>query len=247
MQDISIQSHSGTLAGVIHQASSPDPDAALVICHGFRGSKDGGGRAIMLADAVAAIGVTVVRFDFTPHATLTQQIAEIKSVVEFCRECIGTQIFLLGRSMGGSAALSFAAQDGAVAGLCLWATPWNLEETFQLSLGVQHYQQLAKGEGVVLDDEYGQVSLTPHLIKDMQSYDLLDCVRQIGRIPIMILHGDHDTVVPLSQAKDIYRMAAGSRKLIVIEGGDHQFINHYEQAQRELLNWLKPLTSDKEE
>jgi putative redox protein len=246
MQDISIQSHSGTLGGVLHPAPDPESDAVLVICHGFRGSKDGGGRAIMLADAVAAIGVTVVRFDFTPHETLTQQIAEIGSVVEFCRECIGTRIFLLGRSMGGSAALSFAAQDGAVAGLCLWATPWNLAETFQLSLG-EYYHKLAQGEGVVLEDEYGRASLTPKLIEDMRHYDLLNCVREIGNTPILILHGDNDEIVPLRQAKTIYQLAAGPKRLTIIEGGDHQFTNHYEQSQRELLNWLKQTMSETKE
>lgn len=246
MQEISIQSNSGTLAGVLHPASDSESDAVLVICHGFRGSKDGRGRAIMLADAVAAIGVTVVRFDFTPHETLTQQIAEISSVVEFCRECIGTRIFLLGRSMGGSAALAFAAQDGAVAGLCLWATPWNLDETFQLSLG-EYYHKLARGEGVVLEDEFGRASLTPNLIEDMRRYDLLKCVREIGETPILILHGDNDEIVPLRQARDVYQLAAGPKRLTVIEGGDHQFINHYEQPQRELLNWLKQAMSKTEE
>jgi putative redox protein len=243
MQDISIQSHSGTLAGVLHPAPDPESDAVLVICHGFRGSKDGGGRAIMLADAVAAIGVTVVRFDFTPHETLTQQIAEIGSVVEFCRECIGSRIFLLGRSMGGSAALAFAAQDGAVTGLCLWATPWNLKETFQLSLG-DYYNKLAQGERVVLEDEYGRAHLAPKLIEDMAHYDLLSCVRKIGHTPILILHGDKDEIVPLRQAKDIYQLAAGPKHLTVIEGGDHQFVNHYEQPQRELLNWLRQAMSE---
>jgi putative redox protein len=200
----------------------------------------------MLADAVAAIGVTVVRFDFTPHETLTQQIAEISSVVEFCRECIGTRIFLLGRSMGGSAALAFAAQDGAVAGLCLWATPWNLDETFQLSLG-EYYHKLAQGEGVVLEDEYGRASLTPKLIEDMRHYDLLSCVREIGNTPVLILHGDKDEIVPLRQAKDIYQLATGPKRLTVIEGGDHQFTNHYEQSQRELLNWLKQTMSETKE
>lgn len=243
MQDISIQSNSGTLAGVLHPATDPESNSVLVICHGFRGSKDGGGRAIMLADAVAALGITVVRFDFTPHEPLTQQIAEIGSVVEFCRECIGTRIFLLGRSMGGSAALAFAAQDGAVAGLCLWSTPWNLVETFQLSLG-EYYHKLAQGEGVVLEDEYGRASLAPKLIEDMQHYDLLACVRKIGRTPVLILHGDHDTVVPLRQAQTIYQRAAGPKRLVVIEGGDHQFTSHYEQSQRELLSWLKQTLND---
>jgi putative redox protein len=238
MQDISIQSDSGVLSGVLHPAADPDSDAVLVICHGFRGSKDGGGRAIMLADAAASCGVTVVRFDFTPHETLTQQIAEIGSVVEFCRECIGSQIFLLGRSMGGSAALAFAAQDGDISGLCLWATPWNLNETFQLSLG-EAYHKLASGEGVIVEDEYGRAMLAPKLIEDMGRYDLRASVRALGNTPILILHGDKDDAVPLRQAKDIYQIAAGPKRFAVIEGGDHQFSINYEQPQRELLNWLK--------
>lgn len=238
MQDISIQSTSGTLAGVLHPASDSESDAVLVICHGFRGSKDGGGRAILLADAVAASGVTVVRFDFTPHETLSQQIAEIGSVVEFSRECIGSQVFLLGRSMGGSAALAYAAQDGAISGLCLWATPWNLNETFQLSLGEAYYK-LVNGEGVIVEDEYGQASLAPKLIEDMGRYDLRASVRAIGATPILILHGDKDDIVPHRQAKDIFQLAAGPKRLILIEGGDHQFTHNYEQPQRELLNWLK--------
>lgn len=238
MQEISIQSDFGTLAGVLHQAANPDSDAVLVICHGFRGSKDGGGRAIMLADAVAACGVTVVRFDFTPHETLTQQIAEIGSVVEFCRECIGSRIFLLGRSMGGSAALAYAAQDGDISGLCLWSTPWNLNETFQLSLG-EAYHKLASGEGVIVEDEYGRVTLAPKLIEDMGRYDLRACVQALDNTPLLILHGDKDETVPLRQAKDIFQIAAGPKRLAVIEGGDHQFLHHYEHAQRELLIWLK--------
>lgn len=237
MQEISIQSQSGTLSGVLHPAPD-ESNAVLVICHGFRGTKDGGGRAILLADAVAASGVTVVRFDFTPHETLSQQIAEISSVVEFCRECIGTQVFLLGRSMGGSAALAFAAQDGEISGLCLWATPWNLKETFQLSLG-DAYHRLARGERVVVDDEYGIASLAPKLLEDVENYDLRGCARALSATPVLILHGDKDEVVPLRQAKDLYQLASGPKRLTVIEGGDHQFANHYDIPQRELLNWLK--------
>ena len=243
MQEISIQSQSGTLSGVLHPATDPESNAVLVICHGFRGTKDGGGRAILLADAVAASGVTVVRFDFTPHETLSQQITEISSVVEFCRECIGTQVFLLGRSMGGSAALAFAAQDGEVSGLCLWATPWDLKETFQLSLGDAYYR-LARGERVVVDDEYGIVSLAPKLLEDIEHYDLRGCVQALGDTPVLILHGDKDEVVPLRQAKDIFQLASGPKRLTVIEDGDHQFVNHYEIPQRELLNWLKQTISE---
>lgn len=242
MQEISIQSSSGSLSGVLHPATDPESDTVLVICHGFRGSKDGGGRAILLSDAVAGCGISVVRFDFTPHETLSQQIAEIASVVEFCRECVGARILLLGRSMGGSAALAFAAQDGDIAGLCLWSTPWNLKETFQLSLGDAYYR-LARGEKVVVEDETGRAALAPKLIADFDRHDLLNCVRLLGSTPILVIHGDKDDIVPLRQAKDLFQLAAGPKRLAVIEGGDHQFSTNYEQPQRELLGWLRQLAN----
>ena len=158
-----------------------------------------------------------VRFDFTPHQPLSRQITEIRDVVTYCRQYLGRDIVLLGRSMGGSAALAFAAQDQDIRGLCLWATPYDLQETFRVSLG-NIYQRIESGEIIHIHDENGALTLSPEFIADFKLHNLSKCVEAIGGIPLLVVHGSHDTVVPLSQAENLYHAATDPKKLVVIQG-----------------------------
>ena len=227
----------GELAAVIHHSGVAQPGYVLVISHGFRGSKDGGGRAVQLAEKAAAQGFTVVRFDFSPQGMLTRQVAELTAVVEYCRVAWGGRVILIGRSMGGSASLAFAEKDQDIAGLCLWATPWNLVEIFRSALG-SGYDQLVAGDQLVLDDEYGLLVLQPEFIADFAQYDLLKSVKNLVGIPLLLVHGACDEVVPLRQAREIYAVAAQPKDLVIIPEADHQFVNTHQVTEGALLDWL---------
>lgn len=212
----------------------------LIMSHGFRGSKDGGGRAIMLADHAAHIGFTVIRYDFTPQQNLSLQVSELRTVVEYTRRKLGNSIYLLGRSMGGSASLAYAAQDSTIKGLCLWSTPWNLHETFRLALG-EGYRHLLAGVPFAADDAYGHVELSPEFVRDFANFDLLQSIRETGSMPLLVLHGTADAIVPLPQARKLYHEAGEPKQLTLIEGGDHQFSQHAAEAAAAVINWLKTL------
>jgi putative redox protein len=238
MNNILVSASSGKLSGVLHPSGALNNGLTVVMCHGFRGSKDGGGRAVKLAERIADLGLNVIRFDFTPYSNLTCQVREIADVVRYVRSNLSNGIILLGRSMGGSAALAYAAGKPDLAALCLWAAPWNLKETFRLALG-EHYDQLAAGTSVTLQDEYGCATLSPDLIKDFDCFDLLADVRRISHLPLLQVHGTADSIVPVCQAEEIHRVADGKKKLVLIEGGDHQFLQHAEQASEAVISWLK--------
>ncbi len=229
-----------SISAVIHPPVNCDETAnVLIISHGFRGSKEGGGRAILLADQAAAIGFTVVRYDFTPLQILSSQVLELGTVVDYARQSLGKTIYLLGRSMGGSASLALAAKNSSISGLCLWATPWNLHETFRLALG-DGYHRLATGEPFLIDDTYGQVELGPEFLQDFDKFDLLQSTREI-HTPLFILHGTADAIVPLHQAQELYHEANTPKKLELIEGADHQFSQHAAEATTAVINWLKTI------
>ncbi|MDR3560760.1 MAG: alpha/beta hydrolase [Negativicutes bacterium] len=225
------------LEAVVHTPGSPVTGYVLVFCHGFRGSKDGGGRAADLAEKAAHLGFTVLRFDFTPQQMLTRQVEELSAVVEYCRANLGRQVILFGRSMGGSASLAFAAVDRDLAGLCLWATPWNLDETFRLSLG-EGYGLLTAGTDFLAEDEWGPLHLTPEFIRDFANYDLLAAVGSLAGVPLLVVHGTDDAVVPLAQAEKLFETARQPKDIVVIPGGDHQFIGSHHIASSAVLDWL---------
>ncbi|MBP2634881.1 MAG: Serine aminopeptidase [Firmicutes bacterium] len=236
MEKFLIQLAQTELPCVFHPACQPSA-ATLIISHGFRGSKDGGGRAVRLAETLAAASFNVLRFDFTPQQNISRQLAELTAIIAYCRQTIGGQLFLVGRSLGGSTSLAAVAHDKSIDGLILWATPWNLTATFKLALGV-HYDQLAAGNTLQLADEYGELLLTPDFIHDFTKHDMLAYVKQLGQRPLLLLHGTEDTLVSVNQAQTIYRQATGPKKLILYPSGDHHLTEHSELASSDILSWL---------
>lgn len=238
MEELEIECNGYKLQANLHKPVWQEPRYAVIMCHGFRGSKDGGGRAVAVANAISEQGVAVIRFNFTPLQGLSRQIEEIRAVVQFCHSHVCKQVILLGRSMGGSAALGYTALFQNIAGLCLWATPWNLEETFQLALG-EGYEQLKMGQTIALNDEYGAVTLPPDFIQEFSTYHLLECARAIQSAPILILHGNMDVIVPVSQAEAIYQACSQPKEMTVFAGGDHHLSRHSQEAAQIIVVWLK--------
>lgn len=240
MREIQIPGPEGQLRGIWHPAMR-ETDRFFIISHGFNGSIDGTSRAALLAEAATHLGFHALRYEFTPCQSLAKQIAELDAVVRYVREKMTARIYLLGRSMGGSASLSFAYQDQNISGLCLWSTPGNLSETFQLTLGAD-YERLQAGESVTLSDENGSITLQPDFVQGFE-HCLFDFVKALSGVPLLIIHGSDDAIVPLKQAQTMYEAAGNPKKLIVIPGGDHQFIGKAEQARQHVLQWLKTLSS----
>lgn len=121
---IQIQGPYGEIQGILTPCIEENTTApVLILAHGFRGSMEGGGRAVILAE-MAAECCNVIRFNFNGSQILSKQIAEIEAVLDYVRlNFSGSKIFLLGRSLGGAAALVAAASAADIAGLVLWATP----------------------------------------------------------------------------------------------------------------------------
>ena len=97
-QNFSIAGPFGELQGVIHECEIPDLRRnVLVMAHGFRGSMEGGGRAAQLAEEISETVCTVVRFNFTWCTMLSNQVAELKAVLDFVRQTLQPEkLFLLG-------------------------------------------------------------------------------------------------------------------------------------------------------
>ncbi|QDR83191.1 alpha/beta hydrolase [Sporomusa termitida] len=237
MEPIVIPNGNSRLSGILHPAGRPS-ETTLIISHGFRGTKEGGGRAVRLAETLATAGLHVIRYDFTPLQSLTCQISELAAVIEYARQAVSKKTILLGRSMGGSASLAAAAADRRIAGLILWSAPWDLTATFQLALGA-HYNDLLTEKTLSITDEYGHLLLTADFIHDFKNHDLLAAVKRLSRKPLLILHGTADTIVPVSQAYTIYKLAAGPKELQLYKNSDHHLSGHTTLAGAAIIAWLR--------
>ena len=159
-QNFTVAGPFGELSGVINLCEVETKRRnVLVIAHGFRGSMEGGGRAAQLADEIGESICSVVRFNFSWCTMLTNQIAELKAVLDFVRKTLQPEkLFLLGRSFGGATCIVTACEGDCCAdaatencckgnkentasewykrntyrpdGMVLWSAPNSLQKTF---------------------------------------------------------------------------------------------------------------------
>lgn len=211
----------------------------LIMAHGFRGSREGGGRATALA-AKAQQYVDVVRFNFNGSQILSRQIEELQAVIAAVRRQLpDRKIILLGRSLGGAAALLTSAQDEIIAGLILWATPNNLRQTFLQALGREQYELLNSGVTLHLADERGRLDLTPDFLTDIDKYDIDEVLRTWRQRPVLILHGAADETVDVSQARRNYELLNVRKELHIFTAGDHSFTCCSSEAGEIICKWLQ--------
>ena len=218
----------------------------FVMAHGFRGSMDGGGRAVDMARDLSPL-CTVVRFAFSWYTLLTNQIAEFQAVVAYVRRTLAPQkLYCLGRSLGGATAILAACSDPACVpdGLILWSAPNNLQRTFVQVLTQPVFDELRAGRDLYLEDEKGRDLIRGTFVQDIFRYDLPACLKRWPGGPVLLLHGLADPVVSWDQAQANYDCLPGPKELVLIEGGDHSFARKGEEAGWAARYWLASLLGE---
>jgi len=214
------------LAGLLYAPEQPDRQATplLIVCHGFNDTKENEGRALEMAEWLHQRNVACLLFDFAGFGesegehgdpSISHRLEDIGSVVTFCRALGWTKLGILGRSLGGTTALIYAAQDDYIRGVCTWAAPVYLPD-------------LAGDSGTSKEEE---------LIAD-----LTQIVYKISPRPLLLVHGTEDTIVPLQQSRDLLDAAGEPKKLFVVPGADHRFTRGYTLIWEAILEWIDQWT-----
>jgi pimeloyl-ACP methyl ester carboxylesterase len=216
----------------------------VIFAHGFKGFKDWGAHNLV-ANYFAEHGFKYLKFNFSHNGTTADKPTEFADLIAFSDNtfsieledlhdvidfvCNGSSmkavpgVYLIGHSMGGGISIIQTAEDDRVRRLVTMASisafgnlwPKEAEEQWKLS-GIMYMPNKRTGQ---------EMPLKASLLDDLRNYpgrlDILAKAAQIKQ-PWLIVHGDEDTTVPLSHAKELYK-ANKQSKLKIIKGGDHTF------------------------
>ena len=222
----------------------------VIVCHGFTGSKEGGGGATAMADALAGRGFATLLFDFTgcgeseglwEEITLTRQVEDLAAVVRWARSKGYRRITLNGRSFGGATVLAYAAADERIAAVCTWAAVARPLPLFQSFARCGADLEGTAEDRIALLDDSGTVGLPRRFFQDLQRYDLPGCAAQLAPRPLLLIHGTADEVVPVEDGRLLYDRAGEPKELSLIEGADHRFSDHRERVWALFFRWLDAL------
>jgi fermentation-respiration switch protein FrsA (DUF1100 family) len=173
----------------------------ILLCHGNGGNI---GDRLIDADLLCGAGFNVLLFDYRGYGRSTGRPDEegtyrdalaARAALLAQPECDPTRVVYLGESLGGAIALALAL-EAPPRGLVLQSAFTSLR-----SVAHHHYPVLPS---VVVPDAYPSA-------------------RRIARLraPLLLLHGDRDEVVPLSEGRALFEAAPEPKQMHVFEGLGH--------------------------
>lgn len=178
------------------------------------------------SERLSSAGFTALRFDFSyvgesegefADLTFSGEVDDLGGAWDFVRASGAERVGLIGSSMGGTVALLFAASEPrvrAVAVVAAVARPARmLAELRPAELDRWRKEGVASLAGVRLKRTF---------LDDVESLDVAAACRRIA-CPTLVVHGDADRVVPLSDGEEIAAALAGEHRLEVHRGADHRF------------------------
>jgi len=216
----------------------------LVLCHGFpsgpRGAATSGATFPELADRIAReAGWAVLTFNFRGTGasegdfSIAGWRADQRAAAEWlwARDDV-TGVWIAGTNLGGSLAISTAADDARIRGVAVLAAPVNMRDwTRDPARFLEH----ARAMGVIRNPAF------PHdvnaWVRGITELDPLRIARRLPPRPLLVLHGTADDVVPVSDARALADAAAPASELRLVHAAGHR-LRHDPRAVAALLGWL---------
>jgi uncharacterized protein len=193
----------------------------IICCHGHSGSKaDNLGIGTNLWRA----GYNVVLFDFRgrgdsapwPQTLISREVDDLLAAVAYARQRLpDAPIGVIGYSMGAAVAILAAAREPAIAALV--ADSSFTAGADVVAHGVRNTLRIPPRPLVLAADE---VVSRRHGYRFSQARPI-DAIGAIAPRPVLIIHGENDSITPFGHAHALYAAAGEPRQLWVMPGIEH--------------------------
>jgi uncharacterized OsmC-like protein/alpha-beta hydrolase superfamily lysophospholipase len=214
------------LAAVLDLPQGTPPRAYALFAHCFTCGKNVLA-AKRIANALTALGIAVLRFDFTgigssegefANTTFSSNIADLIAAADHLRRTRQAPALLIGHSLGGAAVLAAAeavAEARAVATIAAPSDPGHVTHLFKDKLD-------AIGDHGEVEVELAgrPFRIRREFLDDIAEQKLSECIARL-RKPLLIFHSPTDDTVGIENASHIFIAARHPKSFISLPGADH--------------------------
>lgn len=256
IENIQIPSSKGYIEAIFHKPPSIIKGAALLL-PGYLDSKDYD-HLVALGEELASYGYIAIRFDPTgtwessgtiENYTITQYLSDIDTVLEYVQKTIHPdKILLMGHSMGGMLTLLYAAHHKNIDAVISLMTPYafvrpnNKEEKDEESDWYKNGFKLSTRNIPGNNEEKREYKVPYSIVKDSYQYNVLNDIKNITA-SILLIAGEKDNTISLSNVKLIYDKANQPKKLIIMTDMGHSYRQYNEKIRLVNKEIIKYLTS----
>jgi alpha-beta hydrolase superfamily lysophospholipase len=193
----------------------------VVLVHGMGGSRDEMAR---LGHDLHAMGYDVLLFDLRGHGSSDRsrlymggrERADLRAVLAWSagRGYTSDRVGWLGYSMGASTLLMEAAQNGDIQVAVLDSPFGNLPELLRSQLSRHSHLPSWFNPGILIAARLAFGVRTDNLVP-------LRSALRWGKRPILLIHGEADSIVPVNQARQIARAIGPTCQAVTLPGVEH--------------------------
>jgi dipeptidyl aminopeptidase/acylaminoacyl peptidase len=238
-----------TIRGSIAFPSLESAWPLAVLCHGIPSGAPSAGEPGYdgLALRLAAMGAAACWFNFRGtgesdgNFSLPGWVEDLEAVLEAAASrqepfqyCDPARVALMGFSGGGAVCIICAARHGGLRAVAALSSPSDFTRLMTRS-GMAAFIAHARSIGIIRDP--GFPPSEQGYYEEMLACRPLDSVVAIAPVPLLIMHGDQDDVVPPEEAERLFEAAGEPKELHIVKGGGHR-LRFNEDAMKKALPWL---------
>jgi len=222
------------------------PLAFVIFAHCFTCNKDL--TAVRnISRALSSEGLGVLLFDFTglgesegdfSDTNFSSNINDLHAASAWLKSKYEVDQYLIGHSLGGSAALASASTLEIVKAVVTIAAPY---DPFHVSKLFKEQIDEIKSAGKAEVSIGGRpFNLSKEFIEDLKAQQPKKIISEI-RKPLLVMHSPQDTVVGVENAAKIYQSAMHPKNFLSLDGADHLMSDKSDSnyAGKMIAYWIK--------
>ncbi|MFH1332214.1 MAG: alpha/beta fold hydrolase [archaeon] len=240
-----LNSKGGTLVGYLYKPIKKT-DKAVIFCHGFMGFKE---PFRFWAKYLSLRGFITLAFDFTgsgesdgylTQGTISQEVSDLDRAITFLKKNHGVKkVCVLAHSMGAAIAVISASENKDI-GCIIALSPLVIFKGKPFKDYANKIADVWESKGLCELVRCKRMrSLKLNFFTDLKKYDVLQAAKRI-KIPILIIHGDSDSVIDIKEGRILYDVVkVKDKKFYTAEGVGHYFEKHKLKLHGIILDWFR--------
>jgi len=215
---------------------------AIILVHGFGVTKEEYGLFDVLASKLIKNGFCTYRFDFSGRGesegdysktSLTKLKSDFEEIYNYVKSQ-HKEISIIAQSFGTCVYLILNPEVKTAILMGSMANPknyfnnvdkWDVLNKKDISVRTKK----TSGEKILIDKQFWP---------DLEKYDLLELIKKVN-CPLLFIHGEKDTSIPLELIQPLFDNANLPKKKIIIKGAPHGMDGHREEVAQIVTNWFK--------
>ena len=217
--------HGQNLAALLDRPAG-EPRAYALFAHCFTCGKDTRA-AKRVAEGLTALGIAVLRFDFTglgssegefANTTFSSNVGDLVAAANELRRRASAPAILIGHSLGGTAVLAAAAEVAEARAVVTIAAP--CDPSHVTGLFKDRLEDIAAKGEVQATLGGRQFRISRAFIDDLAEHKLMARIADL-RKALLIFHSPTDEIVAIDNASRIFTAAKHPKSFVSLVGADH--------------------------